>query len=146
VKKAVLASLGVFVLLVALGSVLPEPQEGRGDNRVSQRAQNAASDQDASSAQAPATKPDADADVSAEEFGELWPFTVASGTLRCERESQRSQRLFVTLDTGNGIYWGLNGSARSFGYPDGFEILKPGKVGSDLQPFISRGLALCEGR
>jgi hypothetical protein len=77
------------------------------------------------------------------DFGDRWPFTVPAGTLRCVRESLRSDRLFVTLDTGNGIEYGLNGSAREFGFPDGLRILKPGKTGADIQPFITRGLALC---
>jgi hypothetical protein len=50
----------------------------------------------------------------------------------------------VTLDTGNGIQYGLNGSAKTFGFPDSASILKPGIVGNDLQPFIERGLTLCK--
>jgi hypothetical protein len=81
--------------------------------------------------------------VTSAEYGEAWPFTVQSGTLNCERESRRSNRLFVTLDTGDGIMYGLNGAAQSFGYPAHRSILKPGKTGADVQPFIKLGLTLC---
>lgn len=81
--------------------------------------------------------------VSSTEYGERWPFTVASGTLRCDRDGPRQ---YVTLDTGKGIYYALNGSAKSFGYPDSADILKSGKTGADLQPLIQRGLTACAGR
>lgn len=81
--------------------------------------------------------------VSAAQSGEAWPFTIASGTLRCSAERYKSPRLLVTLDTGDGIEYGLNGTARQFGFPDGMKILKHGKTGADLQPFITRGLMLC---
>jgi hypothetical protein len=82
--------------------------------------------------------------VTSAEYGEAWPFTVAAGTLRCDREGRLSGRLLVTLDTGDGIMYGLNGSAQSFGYPSYRSILKPGKTGADVQPFIQRGLTLCK--
>ena len=82
--------------------------------------------------------------VTSAEFGEAWPFTISDGTLRCERESQRSPRLLVTLDTGDGIMYALNGSAISFGYPHHRSILKQGKTGADVQPLITRGLKLCD--
>jgi hypothetical protein len=69
-----------------------------------------------------------------------WPFTVTAGTLRCEVNGPRKM---VTLDTGTGIYYGLNGAARGFGYPDGLKILKPDKTGADVQPYITKGLTLC---
>lgn len=84
--------------------------------------------------------------VTSAEYGDRWPFTIDEGTLRCDAESRRSRRLFVTLDDGTGIMYALNGSARSFGYPDHKSILKPGKTGADLRPFIERGLTLCEPR
>jgi hypothetical protein len=40
--------------------------------------------------------------------------------------------------------YGVNGSARAFGYPDHASILKAGKTGADVQPLIDRGLSLCE--
>ena len=81
--------------------------------------------------------------VDSTQYAERWPFTVASGTLRCDRDGPRQ---YVTLDTGKGIYYALNGSAGSFGYPDSKERLKPGKTGADLQPFIDLGLTACSGR
>lgn len=74
-------------------------------------------------------------------FGASWPFTVDAGTLRCDTDGPRKH---VTLDTGNGIQYGLNGSAKTFGFPDSASISKPGIVGNDLQPFIERGLTLCK--
>lgn len=73
-----------------------------------------------------------------------WPFTIDKGTVECQRESLRSARVFITLDTGNGIAYGLNGSAKDFGFPDSRAIMKPGTTGVDLQPFIKMGLAICE--
>ena len=60
-----------------------------------------------------ACRADTEVSVASVEYGDKWPFTVDSGWLRCERESLRSQRLFVTLDTGHGIYYALNGSQRT---------------------------------
>lgn len=77
--------------------------------------------------------------VSATEFGDRWPLTVTSGILRCDRNRDA---IYVTIDTGKGIYYGLNGSARGF-YPDSRELWKPGIRPMDLQPLIDRGFALC---
>ena len=77
------------------------------------------------------------------DYGEAWPLTVAGGTLECEHESRESSRVFVTLDTADGIMYGLNGSARSFGYPDVKSVLRPGRTLVDVQPLIDRGLTLC---
>lgn len=79
--------------------------------------------------------------VTRAEFGDAWPFTVPEGALRCQTDRQRK---YVTLDTGDGIWYGLNGSAKDFGFPDSASILKPGIVGNNLQPFIARGLTLCK--
>lgn len=79
--------------------------------------------------------------VTRAEFGDAWPFTVAEGRLQCQSDRQRK---YVTLDTGNGIHYALNGSAKSFGFPDVASIQKPGTTGVDLQPFIARGLTLCK--
>ncbi len=51
--------------------------------------------------------------VSRQEFGNQWPLTVPEGTLRCETDGPRQ---LVALDTGDGIQYGINGSARSFGF------------------------------
>ena len=82
--------------------------------------------------------------ISRADYGPAWPFTVESGALKCQREGGGSPRLFVTLNTGDGISYGPNGSARSFGFPDHVSILLPGKTGADVQPFITLGLELCE--
>src|SRR5262245_2555590 len=80
-------------------------------------------------------------EVSRDQFGAAWPFAAERGTIRCVT---RSDRPLVTIDTGDGIQYGINGAARGFGgFPDGLKILQPEKVGADLQPFIERGLALC---
>jgi hypothetical protein len=72
-----------------------------------------------------------------------WPFTVSAGTLRCTLDSYQTRRPLVTLDTGDGIHYGLNGAAISAGFPTHRAILKPGKAGVDVQPFIDRGHTLC---
>lgn len=80
--------------------------------------------------------------IHSDEYGELWPFTMSEGSLNCQREDQSSGRLLVTFQT-NGIMYGLNGSARSFGFTDAKSIMKPGKTGADLQRLIDRGLSIC---
>jgi len=65
---------------------------------------------------------------------------VTSPPAECVKDGPRQ---LVTLDTGNGIQYGINGSARSFGFPDVKAIQKPGTAGIHLQPFIDRGLTLC---
>ncbi len=79
--------------------------------------------------------------VTSQEFGNLWRFTIAEGKLLCETDRARK---LILLDTGNGIQYGINGSAREFGFPDGRSILKDGFVLANLQPFIDRGLTLCK--
>lgn len=82
-------------------------------------------------------------EVSAAEYGERWPFTIAVGTLRCDVNGQRKA---VRLDTGTGIQYGINGAAKTLGFPDSAAVHKPGVVGVDLQPLIERGLTLCDAR
>src|SRR5262245_41973470 len=81
--------------------------------------------------------------VSRADYGERWPFTMEAGTIRCTPEGPQSTRTFVTLDTGTGIQFGLNGAARTFGYPDVTDALQAGKTLADVQPFIALGLPLC---
>lgn len=81
--------------------------------------------------------------VSRSEYGDTWPFTIERGTLRCTDSHQSVNRPLVTLDSGDGIEYGLNGAARGFGFPDGMKMLKAGMTGADVQPFIDRGLTLC---
>lgn len=82
--------------------------------------------------------------VTRDDYEPNWPFTISKGTVECQHESRRSARVFVTLDTGSGIAYGLNGSAKDFGFPDSKAIMKPDATGADLQPFIKMGLAMCE--
>lgn len=78
--------------------------------------------------------------VSSAEYGEGWPFTLAQGTLECVTDGPRQ---IITLDAGNGIAYGLNGTAREAGFPDHRGILKPEKTSADVQPLITKGLTLC---
>jgi hypothetical protein len=78
--------------------------------------------------------------VTRDDFGEKWPIVLDGGTLRCQIDGPRK---LVTLDTGDGIQYGINGAARGFGFPDIKAKLKPGKELADLQPLIDRGLTLC---
>lgn len=78
--------------------------------------------------------------INRSDLGDAWPLTIEGGTLRCETDGPRQ---LVTLDTGDGIEYGINGSARQFGFPDVKAVLRPGKVLADLQPLIQKGLPLC---
>lgn len=84
--------------------------------------------------------------VTADEYGDAWPFAVNSGRIRCTKyapdtNTRRPYVLFVAGD----VEYGINGAAKGVGgFPDGLTILKPGKTGADLQPFIDRGLTLCQ--
>jgi Protein of unknown function (DUF2511) len=82
--------------------------------------------------------------VARADYGDRWPFTIERGTVRCTRDSPQSSRLLVTLDTGTGIQFGLNGAAIAFGFPDVADALQPGKTGADVQPFIDLGVPLCQ--
>ena len=79
--------------------------------------------------------------VTAAEYGDKWPFKATEGTVRCEMPYTRP---LVSFDPGDGVRYGLNGAARGAGnMPDGMSLVKPGKVGVDVQPFIDIGLRLC---
>lgn len=82
----------------------------------------------------------ADVKVTSAEYGASWPFTIAEGRLQCQTDGPRK---LVTLSTSKGIDYALNGSAKTFGFPDSASILKPGLTGIHLQPFIDRALPLC---
>lgn len=82
--------------------------------------------------------------VTAEEYGDEWPFTVPSGTLYCY-EDLLEGRQYVTFGTGDGIEYGVNGSARDFGFPEMDEtILTDYPDRSKTLPLIDRALELCE--
>jgi hypothetical protein len=79
------------------------------------------------------------------EYGADWPFSVASGTLSCVPSGNNDGRLLVTFNTGDGIEYALNGSARTFGFPElDTSVMPDWPDGSSLGPIIERGLALCE--
>lgn len=81
--------------------------------------------------------------IGQEDFGKEWPFTVESGTVRCEGEGE------VVFETGGKTY-AVNGAAHSQ-QPDlapltdiwaDTESGNPPKV--DVAPVIDAGLALCD--
>jgi len=79
--------------------------------------------------------------VSASDFGDEWPLTVTSGTLRCEAPS-------VVVFSAGGVEYGVNGMATTQGYPeidpiwadDPSEYIPKKNIG----PLIQRGLELCD--
>jgi hypothetical protein len=78
------------------------------------------------------------------EYGDDWPFDVAAGTLRCY-DDPLSDRIYVVFDTGDGIEYALNGSARDFGFPELDEAIMPDLPDrSKTLPLIDRGLELCD--
>jgi hypothetical protein len=83
--------------------------------------------------------------VSREMFGDAWPLTVTSGVLDCQNNGPRK---LVTIDV-DGIMYALNGSAKSFGFPDVTTIRRRVTIEAGLtqyvplEPLIQRGLTLC---
>jgi hypothetical protein len=79
--------------------------------------------------------------VSASDFGDEWPLTVDSGTLRCEPPSA------VVFETG-GTEYGVNGMAVTNGYDEIDPIWADDPEGISpkvsISPLIERGLELCE--
>jgi len=93
---------------------------------------------------APTATPVAAGYITADEYGDDWPFTVAAGTLACYPSGAGDGRLLVTFNTGDGVEYGINGSARSFGFPDPDETLVTDYPDlSGLGVIIERGLTLC---
>lgn len=79
-------------------------------------------------------------------YGDDWPFSVPAGTLACYDGAAAGGggRVLVTFSTGNGIEYGLNGSALDFGFPDLDATILPAYPDkSQLSPLIEVGLALC---
>lgn len=78
-------------------------------------------------------------EVSAEQVAP-WPFTVASGTLRCRNGG------LVTFEA-SGVEYALNGSAQGAGYPSALPVwaVDPQVAGLrlSLRPAIDAGLAMC---
>jgi hypothetical protein len=85
--------------------------------------------------------------ITREEYGRDWPFSVPAGTLACYDGAAAGGggRINVTFTPrGSGIEYGLNGSARDFGFPDldrGIMPAWPNTTG--LLDLIQRGLDLC---
>lgn len=44
------------------------------------------------------------------DFGDKWPFTVSEGILKCSKR-------IITFTTKDGVIYGVNGTAKSFGHP-----------------------------
>ena len=82
--------------------------------------------------------------ITREEYGDDWPFTVDSGTLSCW-DDPLSDRIEVTFDTGDGIEYALNGSAKDAGPPELDEtVLTDYPDAIKTLPLIDRGLDLCD--
>ena len=79
-----------------------------------------------------------------EQFGEAWPFTIPEGRLSCTVDAA-SDRPLVTFRPipYDGVEYGVNGAAMSFGFPAARLITKPGR---NLNVMVQRGLALCRRR
>lgn len=78
--------------------------------------------------------------ISAAQFTE-WPFTVTSGRLKCEAGS-------VTFEPAGGPRYGVNGTAKSVGYPDVTPIWADDEdlgygLKVDISQVLNRGLSLC---
>jgi len=80
------------------------------------------------------------------EYGDDWPFSAPAGTLACYDGAAAGGegRILVTFSTGNGIEYGLNGSALDFGFPDLDEGILPAYPDeTGVLDLIQRGLDLC---
>lgn len=81
--------------------------------------------------------------ITSANYGDEWPFTVAEGTLRCEGSDGVGA---VTFEA-DGTVYGLNGTAKSRGFPefDPIWLDDPQVEGlkTNVGPIIERGLALC---
>lgn len=79
--------------------------------------------------------------VTAADFGSAWPFSVASGTLRCHGDQ------LTFSDDRDDIEWALNGTAEANGWPelDDTIWLDDPSTGhkKSVAPLTSRALALC---
>ncbi|HYI67572.1 MAG TPA: hypothetical protein VEW95_11650 [Candidatus Limnocylindrales bacterium] len=101
----------------------------------------------AAPADAPAETPTPDPGyITRQEYGDAWPFSVPAGTLACYDGAAAGGggRILVTFSAGDGIEYGLNGSALDFGFPELDQTILPdypNKTG--VLDLIERGLALC---
>lgn len=86
--------------------------------------------------------------VSSEDYGDAWPFTVDSVDLLCFGPSPKA-----LARTSDGTIYALSGSARSQakdrGWSDGQEITKPNptmpSIKMDYSDIVQRAQALCGG-
>lgn len=83
------------------------------------------------------------ANATQEEYGDAWPFTVASGTLACDEPQ------LVTF-TADGTTYALNGAAAGAAaargwQPDWTAIVRRDSSGDgvSIAPLIEKGLTLC---
>ena len=78
--------------------------------------------------------------VSRSEYGDSWPLTVDSGTLRCEPPS-------AVVFKVDGTDYGVNGMAKTNGYADIAPIWAADPSGNapkkNIAALIQRGLELC---
>jgi hypothetical protein len=87
-------------------------------------------------------------EVTRSEFGEDWPLTVASGTIRCDGSPGAGQVIFTAPTSGT--EYALNGTALEGGYAsiDPIWRYEPGMAKYELRVNIGvltdRGLALCD--
>ena len=127
-------SAGVFLVVVLLVFASCSP-DGPGDD-------GGAGASNARSAGDGRAKPSDDDGllISAAQFTE-WPFTVASGRLKCEAGS-------VTFEPSGGPRYGVNGTAKSAGYPDVTPVWADDDeldygLKVDISQVLNRGLSLC---
>lgn len=84
--------------------------------------------------------------VSRDTYPEVWPFLPDAGQLRCdEGHGLETGEQYVTIefDDKHGIWYALNGSARSQGLPELDEDVWNGDRAATLS-FVERGLTLCD--
>jgi hypothetical protein len=99
----------------------------------------------AAATRAPTPEPVDPGYITKAEYGDEWPFTVATGTLVCNPSGNNDGRLLVTFDTGDGIQYALNGQAKDFGFPElDATILKDYPTLVGVLPLIERALKLCD--
>ncbi len=86
-------------------------------------------------------------EISEEEYGEDWPYTVKSGRLYCDEPGSN-----VVLETANGTVYALNGRAMGNAKKRGYLIARDSITKKDANGYftigkthkiIERGLAMC---
>jgi hypothetical protein len=142
----------IAILLVAMGVLYSRcaadkaaDPDGRTPEKVAEdaRAADEAGKAARTATVAPPTQEAPRGLVTAAEFGDRWPFTVAEGTLHCLAGGGRPVVFFTTDDR----RYAINGNARDLvdgtAIRDSKEIEKKTKPGVSVQPLIARALQLC---